>query len=333
MQNPQTNGEGAQHSARIITLATTDPAEFELALRPLDLMCKPTMAGRFAHRMKMLATRRFMLYRESYSLGLRLNGLSPPGMMGISFGIKDTGGSVYWGAIPDKRSIPAMLPGALDVGFGASHEHLILFVLVSELQQAMQPHAYEWLTGQVARNRLDLAPGKSARLKTLLGNALTVANARQDLLAGPDFENCVFDGLVETLNALADENDVESGLFTKARQRGFDRALEFIRDAGMGQLSVSELSRVAEISERSLQYAFRDRLGMTPKEFLHLRRLHMARRKLLITEPGNTTVTEVAIQHDFFELGRFAGAYRRRFGELPSQTLARNTPYLPGVAI
>ena len=41
-------------------------------------------------------------------------------------------------------------------------------------------------------------------------------------------------------------------------------------------------------------------------------------------EPG-ATVTGIATEHGFLELGRFAMRYRRQFGETPSQTLARRT--------
>jgi AraC-like DNA-binding protein len=35
------------------------------------------------------------------------------------------------------------------------------------------------------------------------------------------------------------------------------------------------------------------------------------------------SVTEVALDHGFLHLGRFSEAYRKRFGELPSQTWRR----------
>jgi AraC family ethanolamine operon transcriptional activator len=52
-------------------------------------------------------------------------------------------------------------------------------------------------------------------------------------------------------------------------------------------------------------------------------RLESAQRVLLAARSGITTVTDVAMNHGFFQLGRFSADYRRVFGELPSETLGR----------
>lgn len=62
---------------------------------------------------------------------------------------------------------------------------------------------------------------------------------------------------------------------------------------------------------------------MGPKHYLLLRRMQMVRRALRATTPAGTTVTDVAMRYGFWELGRFAAAYRAFFGELPSVTLAQ----------
>ena len=63
------------------------------------------------------------------------------------------------------------------------------------------------------------------------------------------------------------------------------------------------------------------RHGIGPIGFLHRRRLDAARRDLIDAVPGTVTVTEVANRYCLAHTGRFAIAYRRAFGESPSDSL------------
>jgi AraC-like DNA-binding protein len=60
--------------------------------------------------------------------------------------------------------------------------------------------------------------------------------------------------------------------------------------------------------------------------------MHLAHSVLNQATPATATVTEIATAHGFWELGRFAVAYRKLFGESPSVTLNRspaNPPAAP----
>jgi AraC-like DNA-binding protein len=101
------------------------------------------------------------------------------------------------------------------------------------------------------------------------------------------------------------------------------RAEEFLVSQLGTPVSLAEVGEVAGISTRTLSRAFRQRHGVGVMGFLKRQRMEAVRRDLLAAEPGSTTVTEVALRYCCTHLGRFSAEYRRRFGELPSDTLRR----------
>jgi AraC-like DNA-binding protein len=88
-------------------------------------------------------------------------------------------------------------------------------------------------------------------------------------------------------------------------------------------LFIPELCTVIGASERTLRICCQEQLGVSPKRYLLLRRMHLARRALRESAPMESTVTEVATRYGFWQFGRFAGEYKALFGELPSASLAR----------
>ena len=85
-------------------------------------------------------------------------------------------------------------------------------------------------------------------------------------------------------------------------------------------ISIEDLAKVAQTSVRSLFAGFKQFRGISPMRYLRNVRLDNVRRDLKKAEQG-VTVTDVATRWGFTQLGRFAGDYQRRFGELPSATL------------
>ena len=88
--------------------------------------------------------------------------------------------------------------------------------------------------------------------------------------------------------------------------------------------TIPELSRRVHASERTLQQAFAEYLGMSPYQYMTARRLNHARQLLLKSDPRELSVRQAAAKVGLWDFGRFAGKYRKLFGELPSETLQRN---------
>lgn len=89
-------------------------------------------------------------------------------------------------------------------------------------------------------------------------------------------------------------------------------------------ITIAALSQTVGVSERTLRNAFADVHRESPKRYFLKQRLQSVRQ--VLSDAGNTvaTVTAVATDYGFYELGRFALQYRALFGESPSETLRRH---------
>ena len=75
------------------------------------------------------------------------------------------------------------------------------------------------------------------------------------------------------------------------------------------------------VSVRALTAGFRRYRDTTPGQRLRARRLEGVRGELLRSD--GRTVSEIANAWGYVNLGMFAATYRKRFGELPSETRNR----------
>ncbi|NOJ47479.1 helix-turn-helix domain-containing protein [Bradyrhizobium archetypum] len=109
---------------------------------------------------------------------------------------------------------------------------------------------------------------------------------------------------------------------SSALPRGVRRALDAMRANVGHNWRLTELAAIAGVSARTLQRQFLSFVGKTPRTMLREIGLECARRELLQGCPA-IKIMDVALRCGFPHFGRFSAAYRRRYGETPSQTLKR----------
>lgn len=168
------------------------------------------------------------------------------------------------------------------------------------------------------------APDAFARLVRLHAEVGVIAETSHASLAADTvshaIEQSLLDALIECLSNCGTQP------VTSARGRHdiimcrFRRMLEAAPDRA---LYVPEICDAINVPERTLRLCCQERLGMSPKQYLLLRRMHLARRALGDADPKTITVTDIATRFGFWHFGRFAGSYRVIFGESPSVTLQR----------
>ncbi|MFC6338128.1 helix-turn-helix domain-containing protein [Pseudomonas sp. CCM 7891] len=102
---------------------------------------------------------------------------------------------------------------------------------------------------------------------------------------------------------------------------GFEPVRQFIEEHLTEDISVKQLMAVARVGERSLYTLFERQVGLSPRDYMRQRKLERVHAVLQLAKARS--VTEVALDYGFLHLGRFSESYRKRFGELPSQTWRR----------
>jgi AraC-like DNA-binding protein len=168
------------------------------------------------------------------------------------------------------------------------------------------------------------SPGPMGRLLRLHAAAGTLAEDSPAVIVHPEaargLEQALIEAMVDCLR-VGEVGEDRSALRQHAKIMGrFHRAVEERPDQA---IFIPELCTAVGASERTLRTCCQEQLGVSPKRYLMLRRMHLVRRGLRESAPTATTVTEVATRYGFWQFGRFAGEYRSLFGELPSTTLGR----------
>jgi AraC family ethanolamine operon transcriptional activator len=177
-----------------------------------------------------------------------------------------------------------------------------------ELLQAC-PAAAQGLYG-LGRRLVDVA----ARQPEVFDVPQTQAAAQIDLL----------ESLLAALGSVGHPESAPRDLTRQAHSRVVQVTEDYALAHTAERLYVTDLCEAAGVSERTLQYAFKEVMGMTPVAYLTRLRLHRVRRALRAATPRSTTVTAEALRWGFWHFGDFSRAYKSCFGELPSDTLRRD---------
>ncbi len=101
------------------------------------------------------------------------------------------------------------------------------------------------------------------------------------------------------------------------------RAVDYIHAHAHEGLTLAAIAAAACMSPRALEAAFRRRYDSAPLAYARGVRLERARDALQHAARAGeaASVTDIALQHGFIHMGRFAAYYKQRFGCSPSASL------------
>ena len=169
-------------------------------------------------------------------------------------------------------------------------------------------------------------PGAMARLQRLHAAAGHLAEEAPEIIVNPDAARGLEQALVEAMiSCLVDGEVREDSVAQRHHEIVMRRFQRVVEENPEQPLYIPEICKAIRVSSRTLQACCQEHLGMGPKHYLLLRRMHLARRALREAATDATSVTDVATRYGFWQLGRFAVEYQSLFGESPSATLRRQS--------
>lgn len=201
-------------------------------------------------------------------------------------------------------------------------------ILLRTTIKAIRDRLREW-SGKEPTNPIifdcsaDLDHGAGAQLGRLLNYLVDDGRSADTILNNPILRAGLDDTLLGAMAALSSGyGDLLEEKPSTDVPRLVRRAEEFMEAYATEPITISDVVAECGCSRRALFSAFRRYRGYAPLQFLAEARLKFARDALLVADP-TSSVTSVALASGFSHLGRFAEAYRRRFGERPSETMRR----------
>lgn len=95
-----------------------------------------------------------------------------------------------------------------------------------------------------------------------------------------------------------------------------DLCHDFVISSIPDTIKMKDLTFITGKSERSLQYTFKNQLGISPFEYVKSVKLHRA--YLDVIKHPELSITEIAYKNGFSHLGQFSLDFKKKFGVLPS---------------
>ena len=303
----------------------SDPDRYAAGFGGVRLNLTITAAGDFKARLTHLKLQHLEIYRCHENLPRIAHISLPPDRIALSFplgkalpildGFAFRNGDI---ALHDRgRRLHQRTPADCQWGL----------MLLSPAQLARYS---ETLIGQpllpAQASRILHPPGPEAtRFRGLYRDACDLAEAGNKLIEHDEVANALEHDMLHAIVHCLTANDADDNSRTRHHHAAIMARFEDVLNRRADQkLTMPDLCSEVGVPERTLRMCCAEFLGVSPTRYILLQRLNKARSALRRADPSTASVAEVARNHQFLELGRFAVTYRATFGESPSTTLQRD---------
>jgi AraC family ethanolamine operon transcriptional activator len=300
-----------------------DVEEHEASVQPWEVRFTQLSCGRFHSQIHYVKTPGMLLYEERGLRRALAHGAVPAGLIMVGTNVDSQQSRMDWcGETVDRGRFACGAPGSEVDFFFPDHNHnVVMLVEPGLLARSLGEESIDVLCG---RRHLSTSAKYGSRLVATIAATVRKYTLRPDLLDDPR-EACVVEArALDALGACLDGPDANDPPEPRSTRRAaVRRAVDYVL-ASTERITTLDLTRATGVSRRTVEYAFRELLGVTPAQYLRLHHLNGVHRDLADADPRSSTITGLALRWGFGHPGRFAAKYHRLFGVMPSETLRKD---------
>jgi len=321
--DPMFSTSGVMPASR--TFSFSDPEAYQAAIRASSIELFPTTKGDFNAELTQIELNLLWIQRGSETLPAISHGILTSKRAVIEFlarydqpryqhnGIEVSPGEIVindWRPVHRRCFTP--------------HHWGSMSLALADLAAAGRALAGEELNVPLVTRIVRPAPKLMMRLMSLHAGAVRLAKTAPEKLSHPGLVRSLEQALIYAMvRCWTEGKSVEPSQRVRSHSAVMARFEEFLVANHDQPAYLAEICAATGVSERTLRLCCQEHLGIGPVRYLWLRRMHLARRALMRADPRVVTVTEIASDYGFGELGRFSVQYRALFGESPSVSLHR----------
>lgn len=304
------------------TMQTRDVVQLAEATQPWELHIEQLTRGQWLSTRETVHIGKIILYQEHFQQGAYFSGCSPPGYYMIGTSLSRESATKWLGQELGTQRL-ACVNGNDPLNFIVPRNSTNMVMLVPEY---LLPELHKRGSKSKPKNTysMEISHRAGQRFIELFGAPLRRYIEHPKLLLNPLFCSALEHTFLSIIKHCLNEGTHYRQ--TSKPTRGWKTALKGLEYFGGENQSYSSDALVGAtgVSERTLQYAFKDTFGVTPIGYDHLRRLNEVHHDLYYADHSTVSVAKLANQRGFSELGRFSQEYASTFHELPSCTLRRH---------
>ena len=316
-------GDIAPYSVARVT--STDIEEQAASLGGWNQVYEQMTPGPFVGRLHELRFSGVQLFRESSNQAVHECGTPWPGSRAVGVPAAMNGTALFRGQPTDVDTLVTLGPDE-ELDFFAPRGLDILGLAIDA--GVLEAHARQVEHRDIAAvfgTSSVFKPG-AARLgefRRALLSVLHALDANPTALQYRPSQRVLEQTMLAAVVAVVNDDISSPELAHPRRRHIVDSAKEFMLARIAETITVADLCIALGVSRRTLQYSFKEVLGINPVRFLRAMRLNGVRRDLKGAGEPAGSVQDTAANWGFWHLGHFVTEYKQMFGELPSETLRR----------